>query len=403
MRSIKLCIAVTSLAWHQVASSGALPPPTGPYHVGLQKHAVPVLNEADPFWPNNISTSFLVTVFYPTEQEPEARDLARPYLDPTSAALYEALYNLTAGRLATITSPGLIPDAKPLDLDQDQVSSPPTLFFGPGGGGPMAECYTILLADLASHGYTVLAMDHPYEQPFARYPNGTGVYGPPLLRTALAVQSARVNDSLALFEYLPALETKLKKAGGRRSDFQLNQTHIGVFGHSLGGSTAAATLLADQGPQRRFRAGMNIDGTFFGPAGASDNKTDTDVRRPFMIMGFEGHGTRYNATSPVSDPTWPAFTSHQQTAYWRWINVKGALHHDFSDIAYWKTLVPELRDDRLGPIGGKRLVEVLRTFVRVFFDGTLLGRTEASALLDEGVNADWPEKIWVGGGDGVKV
>lgn len=424
MRAFKLYTATAALVWCQPASSGALPPATGPYHVGLQKHVVPVLNEADPFWPNNVSTSFLVNVFYPTQQEPEPRDWERPYLDPVTARLYEQQFNLTAGSLSTIKSPGLIPDAKPLDYYHhypDSGSSPlsvaplPTLFFGPGGGGPMTECYTTLLSDLASYGYTVLAMDHPYEQPFVRYPNGTGILGMPISYawdepTALAVQSARVNDSIALLGYLPKLEANMAARSKSPSPFKLNQTHIGIFGHSLGGSAAAAALLEQAKQQRRgagderapsFRAGMNMDGTFFGPAGADDDAEPADVRQPFLMLGFDGHGTRDSASGNVSDSTWPAFASRQKTAYWRWLNVRGARHHDFSDITYWKTLVPELQDRGLGPIGGARLVVVWRAFVRAFFDVVLLGQSGSRALLDAGVNAAWPEKIWVGGGDGV--
>ncbi|KAK7955807.1 platelet-activating factor acetylhydrolase [Apiospora aurea] len=389
MRTIKLSTAVVALVWCQAAASSAVPPPTGPYHVGFQKHVVPVLNEADPFWPNNISTSFLVTVYYPTNQEPEPGDWTRPYLDPATAALYEERYNLSAGSLSTLPSPGLIPDAKPLDRRHHHS----TLFFTPGGGGPPTEVYTLLLSDLASHGYAVLAQDHAREQPFVRYPNGTGIYGLPILYgfdepTVLAIQSTRVNDSLALLEYLPTLETA--------TGMKLNQTHVGTFGHSLGGSSAAATLLAAEQQQRSrggskravpssLRAGMNIDGTFFGPL--------ADVRQPFLMLGAEAHG---------SDATWPVFASLQTTADpWRWVNIRGALHHDFSDIGYWKQVVPAIRDGdgQLGSIGGDRLVEVWRAYVRAWFDVALLGRgtEEQRALFEEGTDAEWPEKIWVGG------
>ncbi|KAK8080999.1 platelet-activating factor acetylhydrolase [Apiospora hydei] len=394
MRTIQLSTAVVALVCYQAVSSSVVPPPTGPYHVGFQKHVVPVLNEADPFWLNNISTSFLVTVYYPTNQEPEPHDWTRPYLDPATAALYEVRYNLSAGSLSALPSPGLVPEAKPLGRHHHS-----TLFFSPGGGGPPTEVYTLLLSDLASHGYAVLALDHAHEQPFVRYPNGTGIYGLPILYgfdepTVLAIQSTRVNDSLALLDYLPALEAK--------TGLGLSQTHIGIFGHSLGGSSAAATLLAEQQRRRSdeskrtvpssFRAGMNIDGTFFGPL--------ADVRQPFLMLGAEAHGTSPDPAD--SDATWPAFASLQKTApYWRWINIRGALHHDFSDIGYWKQVVPAIRDgdSQLGSIGGDRLVEVWRAYVRSWFDVALLGRgtDEERALFEEGVDAEWPEKIWVGG------
>ncbi|KAK8052403.1 hypothetical protein PG993_003788 [Apiospora rasikravindrae] len=368
MRILKLSTAIAGLVWHQAAASAALPPPTGPYHVGLQKHVAPVLNEADPFWPNNISTSFLVTVYYPTTQDPSPHDWQRPYLDPATAALYEARYNLTTGSLSVLPSPGLIPNAKPLDFHRSKPL--PTLFFTPRRRPP-TEVYTLLLSDLASHGYCVLALNHPYEQPFVRYPNGTGIYGLPILYawdepTVLAVQSTRVNDSLALLDYLPNLEGE--------TGLELNKTHVGIFGHSLGGSAAAATLLAaererhDRTAASSFRAGMNIDGTFFGPLSA--------VQQPFLMLGAEAHGTSPDPND--SDATWPAFAAAQQkttSAYWCWVNLRGTRHHDFSDIGYWKQAVPAIRDgdQQLGSIGGERLVEVWRAYVRGFFDVALVG------------------------------
>jgi hypothetical protein len=41
---------------------------------------------------------------------------------------------------------------------------------------PPSECYTILLLELASYGYTVFGLDHPYEIRFLKYPNETGLY-----------------------------------------------------------------------------------------------------------------------------------------------------------------------------------------------------------------------------------
>ncbi|KAK8033735.1 lipase [Apiospora marii] len=401
MRTLNLCAAV-ALVWHQAAASNALPPTTGPYHVGLQKHAVPYLNEADPVWPNNISTSFLVTVYYPTQQAPAPHDRERPYLDPATAAL-PSLHHHRLPRPDPRRKPSQLLLLILILLVHLKPTTHPLL--RPRRRRPPSECYTALLSDLASHGYAVLALDHAHEQPFVRYPNGTGVYGLPILypwteAMALSVQAARVRDALALADYLPTLESKAK--------VRLNRTHIGIFGHSLGGSSAAATLLADQQQQHdsknnesssssnlapSFRAGMNIDGTFFGPL--------SDLHRPFLMLGQEGHGASSDPDAP-NDATWPAFASLQKTAYWRWVNLKGTLHHDFSDIGYWKELVPGVRerDGRVGPIGGERLVGVWRAYARVFFDLVLLGRRglEQQALLDEGVDAEWPEKMWVSGG-----
>ncbi len=44
-----------------------LPPPTGPYNVGQKPYVFEHISYNDPFWPNNISTSLLLNLYYPTE------------------------------------------------------------------------------------------------------------------------------------------------------------------------------------------------------------------------------------------------------------------------------------------------------------------------------------------------
>ena len=53
---------------------------------------------------------------------------------------------------------------------------------------------------------------------------------------------------------------------------------VGVFGHSLGGATAAQLMHDD----RRVRAGIDLDGTLYGPV------TTAGLDRPFPEVTFEG-------------------------------------------------------------------------------------------------------------------
>lgn len=61
----------------------------------------------------------------------------------------------------------------------------------------------------------------------------------------------------------------------------LDLERVGVFGHSFGGATSAATLTASQ----RFRAGINLDGFYFGEA----YKTGFD--QPFMQLRADNKST----------------------------------------------------------------------------------------------------------------
>ena len=47
----------------------------------------------------------------------------------------------------------------------------PVLVFSPGGGA-LPALYTSLCEDLASHGYLIAAIDHPYDDIAVRLANG---------------------------------------------------------------------------------------------------------------------------------------------------------------------------------------------------------------------------------------
>ncbi|KAK9425526.1 putative Platelet-activating factor acetylhydrolase [Seiridium unicorne] len=357
------------------AANTAISPPTGPYNVSIKKLEIPYVNTGDPIAPNNVTTSFLATAFYPTSQK--CTDEPRPYLDPATAVLWETIKNITAGSLANLTTI-VAKDAPALG----NATAWPTLIFGPGGWGPPTEVFTILLSDLASYGYVVFGLDHPYEQPFVRYPNGTGLYGldiafdPPSLDFLVALQGIRINETIALIDRLPLVETLLGAP--------LNKTHVGTFGHSIGGAAAVGAELRDH----RIVAGINMDGEFYGALAANDSSVD--VGRPVLLLGQETH----DGSSP-GEPTWSTFPD-AQTGWWRRLNVNGTRHLDFSDETFWKE-VTAFTSQSLGTIDGYRQSEITREIVRAFFDLTLKGTPEA---IFDGPTEEWPEVRITGSGGG---
>lgn len=353
-----------------VVDATAIPPPTGKYGVGVRKLVIEHYNDHDPVAPNNISTSFLATIFYPTKADCSRTDTG-PYLDPVTAQLWEDIYNFTSGSLASLTST-LQKDAP--FLDGADEPSYPTLLFGPGAAGPSTECNSILLSELASHGYTAVGLDHPYEHEWLRYPNGTGIPGLPLdypwtLDELTALYETRLADSLVFLDQFPQIVETLQAP--------INTTHIGTLGHSLGGAAAIGSLFDSD----IFRSGIDLDGTLWGRPALDSSEADT--KKPSLLLGFEGHFDE-------SYRTYPDF----QTAYWRGVRINGTVHNDFSDVSFWKTV--GTADPPEGTIG-LRQVHILRTLVSAFFDYTLLGG-EPPAILD-GPTEGFPE-LWYFDGEG---
>lgn len=376
--ALPLLAALSSVLSPAVAKE--IPPYSGKYNVGATKKVI-AINEPDVFAPGNVSTSFLVTLFYPTLEKPEIPGTT-PYLTKVTAKQFEEYLQFPNGTLANFST-RLQWDAPFAEtFIQNEGSESPTLLFGSGLGGPPCECYTLLLSELASKGFTIAALDHTYEQPYVLYPNGSEYYGPPLdhdwsTAEAQAAIDHRINDAFAFVEAWPRLATHLGFASATDS--------FGVFGHSIGG--AAALAFAQLVGRGLVPAGANLDGSFWG----SLNSSDADVARPSLLLGFEGHASAHY------DPSWDTYTE-AQSGWWRTIEINGTKHSDWSDVAFWKELNPPVHPNT-GNISGERMVEVETALLAGFFDWTLRGKNESELFDDPALF--YPETVLVAGEDGV--
>jgi predicted dienelactone hydrolase len=133
----------------------------------------------------------------------------------------------------------------------------PVLVFSPGWGSPR-EDYTGLCTELASRGYVVVALSHPYESGVALLADGR-VVGQSDATSMLSANAAdllaiRTADSRFVLDQLVDLA---RSAPDSPLVGHLDVQHAGIVGHSLGGATAVQVLAEDP----RFLVGVNIDGT----------------------------------------------------------------------------------------------------------------------------------------------
>jgi pimeloyl-ACP methyl ester carboxylesterase len=348
-----------------------IPPVTGKYNVGATKQVIELYSENDPTAPGGIQSEYLATIYYPTLDKPSE---PKPFVEPELAEIMEQAYGINPGTIRrAIASISWDASYLPRHLAGRGL---PTLILGPGGLGPPSDCYVTIISDLVSHGYVIAALDHPYEQPFLRFPNGTGLFGLPAdyvpeLDEIERLVDARVNDTLHFIDNYPDLVAKLK-APFKTSVF-------GAFGHSLGGAVAAeAAYYSD-----KLRSALNMDGSFWNRANSSS--PDADLGKPVMLFGSEPH-------RPEGDPSWRTFPE-VQTDWWRLFLVTGTVHREFSDATFWKTIDAF---EGLGTIDGVRMVDIMRTYVRAFFDKTLLCKKEP---LLEGDLEEYPEVVLLDGSE----
>jgi hypothetical protein len=257
------------------------------------------------------------------------------------------------GYLSNVTT-GLQWKAPPLSKGMVNY---PTLIFGPGGAGPSTDCYTSLLSELASQGYTVAALDHPYEQPFLQYPEkGPGIFGLPLnfsgnLTFYNTVYDFRLSDTQAFIGAFPWIV--------RQFNYPFNTTHVALFGHSLGGAVAIGATHKIKNSTSTILGALNLDGTLFGAMNNSDARR-IDVKKPVLMLG---NGAPH---SYATDKSWLTFPL-AQSGWWRQVTISGSSHLDFSDITLWKQFNGS-GTPQIGLIEGNRMVTIMRRYTTAFFD-----------------------------------
>ena len=226
------------------------PIPDGPYSVGTLHLELSDSTRA--------GRTLQVDVYYPTSEQ---HNETAPY-HPNPEILEEdlsALYGVPKMLIRKI-SRSKVP-VKVLAEPKPDTAGLPLLLFSHGYNGSRFQ-NSFLLPQLASNGYVVVSVEHTGSS--AGTLSATGVRG-----GITPFDSVTHNVSFSIREIiewsddqiftLNALE-QLWKSKSLPVDLSIDSSKIGVFGHSFGGATSANTLIRDS----RFKAGINLDGFYFG-------------------------------------------------------------------------------------------------------------------------------------------
>jgi Platelet-activating factor acetylhydrolase, isoform II len=240
---------------------GALPPPTGPFAVGKTTVHWTDQSRVEPLSPNHEPRELMVDIWYPAEPSNAA---PANYLD---AAAYERAMSIGGFQnFFREASDTLRQGVKTHDFASApyarSAEQSPVLIFSPGGG-MVREVYAAQLEDLASHGYVIAAISHPYDAIVTLFPDGRHVaYSDKRWPTTPSVEGEanlnqlewHANDIRFVLDEL----TRANLASSSALPFagHLDLSHVGAFGHSFGGIAAAHACQLD----RRFKACLNEDG-----------------------------------------------------------------------------------------------------------------------------------------------
>jgi dienelactone hydrolase len=347
---------VASAAAHVGAAE--LPRPTGPHAVGRSTLHLVDTGRQDPWVPSAGPRQLMASMYYPARHSSSGP--TAPYMTTEEARLLIEL------RAPDATVPPEAISGVRTWAHTDARPAPgrfPLVVLSPGFTFPRATL-TGLAEDLASRGYVVALVDHPYENAGTTLPDGRTL--PCAICDKLpesgmrAVAESRAEDVSFLLDRLTGRHPAWRYAR------VIDVGRIGMAGHSIGGNAAAATMAADA----RVRAGADMDGSFFSPV--PDDGLDG---RPFLMFG---------AKDRTTDPSWNRDWGRLD-GWKRWLTVAGADHGSFTDVPLLADLagipdtatLPYLRSQAL-----------TRAYLAAFFDQHLKG--VAQPLLD-GPSPENPE------------
>ena len=351
-------------------SAVVIPSPPGQYDVFYNTAKMTEKTRVDPFDPKNGSRAVMTSIFAPTHCKVDLKKIN--YLPPATAEYYSDLYSamgLPNGTIQSIAFQACPEPPKGRDLQFPVVVFSPAL-------GTTRLFYNAIAQAVASAGYIVVSIDHPYDAEFLEFPDGSIVTAGNITDALVPLDvNTRARDVSFVLDQLSTKAGVAPLLPGTGSA-GLRTRRVAMFGHSVGGAAAAEAMRLDC----RVVAGANLDGSMFGPV------VQQGVRGPFLLFGHE------NKTQ-ATDPSWAEFWLNLR----RWkleLELAQAQHYAFSDLSYLMKLlgvpvqtVPVMQK-MVGNLDGAKAFEIVHRTVTAFLG---FGLRQASSTSLEEVISQYPE------------
>jgi len=337
-----------------------LPQGHGPFRSSLRIAELVDKSRLDPY--NKTHTRrLMVSVFSPVPVSECAKTVLVPYMPPV-VANFESDFMHRHGYPEGMWSRFQLEVCASGPSKEERLQKYPLALFSPGLQ-TTRHFYSSLALEIASYGFTVVTIDHPYDTDVVAFPDGTVIHG------GLVVTPGNSNGSTASVE--KALAVRAKDASFVLDTFGVRDVESAVmFGHSFGGAAAANALHSDQ----RLKGGINLDGPIWGPARSTGLNNTSQA---FLIFGSEGHNT-------TSYPGWVEFwAALEKDGGWkRELKIKESGHGSYwdvnilVDIAKIRDNLDEVAQSLIGPVLGERVWKVMGRYLPSFLNYALGRRVE---------------------------
>jgi dienelactone hydrolase len=354
---IGMSLNLLSLLAISTVKALTLPPPDGQYGTASSQMLLTDRSRQDPYATALGGSHFrqvVVSSFYPVALRKNCVDHITQYMPNATAAFYDqqlGAFGIPAETFASLQ----LTHCNARDHRGLKGQQFPVVLFSPGLGNSRL-IYSAMAQALASKGYIVITIDHPYDADIVEFPSGSTALAANIttdeqIEAALEV---RFSDVSFVLDELRSPQLSRKLLGDK---VRINQKQYAIYGHSLGGATAAVAASSDV----RLTAAVNLDGTFFGSV------VSCGAIKPLLIVSHEGKNI-------TSDPSWTSTWDATRKTTKAVVTLPGTAHGSYTDyplIVDALGVPAEARDqfaDLIGALPGALLRGVVSSVVDHFVD-----------------------------------
>lgn len=267
----------------------------------------------------------------------------------------------------------------------EEEGSYPLVVFSHGAFGIIDSNYSTC-TELASNGYVVVSIGHPYHAMFVKDVNGkvtmadkefvqriyteNGTNDPETEARIFAYSqewmAVRAGDENFVLDMILA-----KAAAGEEGPFALVDTEkIGLFGHSMGGASSV-----EVGRERDdIDAVIDLEGTMFGEyTGCAEGVYSfREEPYPIPLLDVNSGAVDRQAKDLPGGQTYVNFYVGEHAADYHYVVIEGAGHLNFTDLPVVSPVLARMLG--VGEIDARTCIEQVNAMVLRFFDYYLKGK-----------------------------
>ena len=253
--------------------------------------------------------------------------------------------------------------------------------------------------ELASNGYVVASIGHPYHAMFVEDVNGkTTMVDMDFMKQVYSDNGADTDEAeRAVYEFSKewievrtgdmhfVLDTILEKAEGMEEvPFRLiNTDHIGLFGHSMGGATAVQI-----GRERKdIDAVIDLEGTMAGEYVGFENGYELYNEEPYQVPVLDVNSKAVRDQIDAlerehADANWKYVNDYlgENAADYREVIFYGAGHLNFTDLPLFSPILAKMLG--VGEVDARTCIEDVNEVVLLFFNDHLKGEDSSDLIKD---------------------